>query len=106
MIKALEISDSNFNEIVSKNSVVLVDFWAEWCGPCRMIAPMIEELANQYNGKALVGKLDVDNNQESSIKFGVRSIHTLLVFKNGELVDRHVGAVPKDTLSKSLDSNL
>ena len=106
MGKALEISDSNFKEIVSKNSVVLVDFWAEWCGPCRMIAPMIEELANEYNGKALVGKLDVDNNQESSIKFGVRSIPTLLVFKNGELVDRHVGAVPKDTLSKSLDSNL
>ena len=106
MGKALEISDSNFNEIVSKNSVVLIDFWAEWCGPCRMIAPMIEELANEYNGKALVGKLDVDNNQESSIKFGVRSIPTLLVFKNGELVDRHVGAVPKDTLSKSLDSNL
>ena len=106
MGKALEISDSNFNEIVSNNSVVLVDFWGEWCGPCRMIAPMIEELANEYNGKALVGKLDVDNNQESSIKFGVRSIPTLLVFKNGELVDRHVGAVPKDTLSKSLDSNL
>ena len=106
MGKALEISDSNFNEIVSKNSVVLVDFWAEWCGPCRMIAPMIEELANEYNGKAVVGKLDVVNNQESSIKFGVRSIPTLLVFKNGELVDRHVGAVPKDTLSKSLDSNL
>ena len=106
MGKALEISDSNFNEIVSKNSVVLVDFWAEWCGPCRMIAPMIEELANEYNGKAVIGKLDVDNNQESSIKFGVRSIPTLLVFKNGELVDRHVGAVPKETLSKSLDSNL
>ncbi|MEC7877990.1 MAG: thioredoxin [Bacteroidota bacterium] len=106
MGKALEISDSNFNEIVTKNSVVLIDFWAEWCGPCRMIAPMIEELANEYNGKAIVGKLDVDNNQESSIKFGVRSIPTLLVFKNGELVDRHVGAVPKDTLSKSLDSNL
>ena len=67
---------------------------------------LIEELANEYNGKAVVGKLDVDNNQESSIKFGVRSIPTLLVFKNGELVDRHVGAVPKDTLSKSLDSNL
>ena len=106
MGKALEISDSNFNEIVSKNSVVLVDFWAEWCGPCRMIAPMIEELANEYNGKAVIGKLDVDNNQESSIKFGVRSIPTLLVFKNGELVDRHVGAVSKDTISKSLDSNL
>ena len=79
MGKALEISDSNFNEIVTKNSVVLIDFWAEWCGPCRMIAPMIEELANEYNGKAVVGKLDVDNNQESSIKFGVRSIPLSLI---------------------------
>ena len=71
-----------------------------------MIAPMIEELAGEYNGKAIIGKLDVDNNQESSVKFGVRSIPTLLVFKDGELVDRHVGAVPKETLSKSIDSNL
>ena len=67
MGKAVEITDSNFNEIVTKNDVVLVDFWAEWCGPCRMIAPMIEELANEYDGKAVIGKLDVDNNQESSI---------------------------------------
>ena len=73
MGKAVEITDSNFNDIVSKNSVVLIDFWAEWCGPCRMIAPMIEELANDYDGKAVIGKLDVDNNQESSVKFGVRS---------------------------------
>ena len=106
MGKALEITDSNFNEIVSKNKTVLIDFWAEWCGPCRMIAPMIEELAGEYDGKAVIGKLDVDNNQESSVKFGVRSIPTLLDFKDGELVDRHVGAVPKETLSKSIDSNL
>ena len=106
MGKAVEITDSNFNEIVTKHDVVLVDFWAEWCGPCRMIAPMIEELANEYDGKAIIGKLDVDNNQESSIKFGVRSIPTLLVFKNGEMVDRHVGAVPKETLSSSINSNL
>ena len=106
MGKAVEITDSNFNEIVTKNDVVLVDFWAEWCGPCRMIAPMIEELANEYDGKAVIGKLDVDNNQESSIKFGLRSIPTLLVFKNGEMVDRHVGAVPKETLSSSINSNL
>jgi thioredoxin 1 len=106
MGKALEITDSNFNDIVSKNKTVLIDFWAEWCGPCRMIAPMIEELAGEYDGKAVIGKLDVDNNQESSVKFGVRSIPTLLVFKDGELVDRHVGAVPKETLSKSINSNL
>ena len=106
MGKAVEITDSNFNEIVTKNDVVLVDFWAEWCGPCRMIAPMIEELANEYDGKAVIGKLDVDNNQESSIKFGVRSIPTLLVFKDGEMVDRHVGAVPKETVSNSINSNL
>ena len=106
MGKAVEITDSNFNEIITKNDVVLVDFWAEWCGPCRMIAPMIEELASEYAGKAVIGKLDVDNNQESSIKFGVRSIPTLLVFKNGEMVDRHVGAVPKETLSSSINSNL
>ena len=106
MGKAVEITDSNFNEIITKNDVVLVDFWAEWCGPCRMIAPMIEELASEYAGKAVIGKLDVDNNQESSIKFGVRSIPTLLVFKNGEMVDRHVGAVPKETLSSSISSNL
>ena len=106
MGKAIEITDSNFNDIISKNDVVLVDFWAEWCGPCRMIAPMIEELANEFDKKAVIGKLNVDNNQESSIKFSVRSIPTLLVFKNGEMVDRHVGAVPKDTLSSSIKNNL
>ncbi len=106
MGKALEITDSNFNEVIENNNIVLIDFWAEWCGPCRMIAPMIEDLANEYEGKAIIGKLDVDNNQESSIKYGVRSIPTLLVFKNGEMVDRHVGAVPKEVLSKSIDSNL
>ena len=93
-------------DVVGSSVPVFVDFWAEWCGPCRMIAPMIEELAGDYEGKAIIGKLDIDNNQESSVKFGVRSIPTLLVFKDGELVDRHVGAVPKETLSNSIDSNL
>ena len=105
MGKAVEITDSNFNDVVN-NGVVLVDFWADWCGRCRMIAPMIEELASEYDGKATIGKLDVDNNQESSVKFGVRSIPTLLIFKDGEIVDRHVGAVGKDILTKSIDSNL
>ena len=105
MGKAVEITDSNFKDVVN-NGVVLVDFWAEWCGPCRMIAPMIEELASEYDGKATIGKLDVDNNQESSVKFGVRSIPTLLIFKDGEIVDRYVGAVGKDILAKSIDSNL
>ena len=103
----IKVTDEKFEEEVLKNEKpVLVDFWAEWCGPCRMIAPMIEELASEYDGKATIGKLDVDNNQESSVKFGVRSIPTLLIFKDGEIVDRHVGAVGKDILAKSIDSNL
>lgn len=106
MGKTLEITDSNFNNVISKNKTVLVDFWAEWCGPCRIIGPVIEELANEYEGKAIIGKLDVDSNQESSIKYGVRSIPTILTFKDGEIVDRQVGAVPKETLTNIIDSQL
>jgi len=106
MGKTLEITDSNFNDVISKNKTVLVDFWAEWCGPCRMIGPVIEELANEYEGKAIIGKLDVDSNQESSVKYGVRSIPTILTFKNGEIFDRQVGAVPKKTLTNVIDSQL
>ena len=106
MGKTLEITDSNFNNVISKNKTVLVDFWAEWCGPCRMIGPVIEELANEYEGKAIIGKLDVDSNQESSVKYGVRSIPTILTFKDGEIVDRQVGAVPKKTLTNVIDSQL
>tara|TARA_B100000378_G_scaffold23366_1_gene18020 strand:- start:5614 stop:5934 length:321 start_codon:yes stop_codon:yes gene_type:complete len=106
MGKTLEITDSNFNDVISKNKTVLVDFWAEWCGPCRMIGPVIEELANEYEGKAIIGKLDVDSNQESSVKYGVRSIPTILTFKDGEIVDRQVGAVPKKTLTNVIDSQL
>ena len=106
MGKTLEITDSNFNDVISKNKTVLVDFWAEWCGPCRMIGPIIEELANEYEGKAIIGKLDVDSNPESSIKYEVRSIPTILTFKDGEIVDRQVGAVPRETLTNVIDSQL
>ena len=106
MGKTLEITDSNINDVISKNKTVLIDFWAEWCGPCRMIGPLIEELANEYEGKAIIGKLDVDNNQKSSVKYGVRSIPTILTFKDGEVVDRQVGAVPKETLTNVIDSQL
>ena len=106
MGKTLEITDKNFNDIISKNKTVLVDFWAEWCGPCRIIGPVIEELANEYEGKAIIGKLDVDSNQESSVKYEVRSIPTIITFKDGKIVDRQVGAVPKETLKNILDSQL
>jgi len=106
MGKTLEITDKNFNDIISKNKTVLVDFWAEWCGPCRIISPVIEELANEYEGKAIIGKLDVDSNQESSVKYEVRSIPTIITFKDGEIVDRQVGAVPKETLKNIVDSQL
>ena len=104
---ALELTDSNFEELVLKSDKpVLVDFWAEWCGPCRMVGPVVEELSKEYDGKAVIGKLNVDNNAQISMKYGIRSIPTLLVFKNGEIVDRAVGAVPKSTLVQKLDSQL
>ena len=106
MVKTLEITDSNFNDVISKNKTVLIDFWAEWCGPCRMIGPLIEELANEYEGKAIIGKLDVDSNQESSVKYEVRSIPTIITFKDGEIVDRQVGAVPKEILKNVVNSQL
>ncbi|MGB3585014.1 MAG: thioredoxin [Tunicatimonas sp.] len=106
MSKPLEITDSNFNEIINSDQPVLVDFWAEWCGPCKMIAPVVDELATDYDGKAVVGKVDVDSNPEVAGKFGIRSIPTLLVFKNGEIVDKQVGAVNKSVLSQKLDAQL
>jgi len=106
MSKPLEITDSNFNEVINSEQPVLVDFWAEWCGPCKMIAPVVDELATDYDGKAVVGKVDVDSNPEVAGKFGIRSIPTLLVFKNGEIVDKQVGAVNKSVLSQKLDAQL
>ncbi len=106
MAKPLEITDQNFDEVLKTDMPVLVDFWAEWCGPCKMIGPLVEELASEYEGKAVIGKVDVDSNPEVSAKFGIRSIPTLLVFKNGEIVDKQIGAVPKTALSQKLDAQL
>lgn len=106
MAKTLEITDQNFDEVLNTDKPVLVDFWAEWCGPCKMIGPLVEELADEYDGKAIIGKVDVDTNPEVSAKFGIRSIPTLLVFKGGEIVDKQVGAVPKSALSAKIDAQL
>lgn len=103
---ALEITDANFDETLATDKPVLVDFWAEWCGPCRMIGPIVEELANDYGDKAVIGKLNVDHNPNTAMKFGVRSIPTLLVFKNGELVDKQVGATNKAALAGKIDAQL
>ncbi|MFT4681441.1 MAG: thioredoxin 1 [Flavobacteriales bacterium] len=104
---ALEITDANFEELVMKSDKpVLLDFWAEWCGPCRMVGPIVEEISNDYDGKAVVGKVDVDSNPGISAKFGIRNIPTILFFKNGEVVDKQVGAVPKAELAGKLDAQL
>jgi len=104
---ALEITDANFEELVLKSSQpVLVDFWAEWCGPCRMLGPIIEELSSDYDGKAVVGKVDVDSNQQFAAQFGVRNIPTVLIFKDGELVNRQVGVSQKSVYSDYIDALL
>ncbi len=104
---AIEITDANFDEIVLKsNKPVLVDFWAEWCGPCRMVGPIVEELSKDFEGKAVVGKVDVDANPNISMNFGIRNIPTLLIFKNGEVVDKQVGAVPKAVLAGKINAQL
>ncbi len=102
---ALELTDTNFDEIVLKSDKpVIVDFWAEWCGPCRMISPLVEELSQEYAGKVVVGKVDVDSNNATAMRFGIRNIPTILFFKNGQVVDKQVGAVPKSVLVKKLEA--
>jgi thioredoxin 1 len=104
---AVEITDANFEEIVLNSSIpVLVDFWAEWCGPCRMVGPVVDELHKEYEGRAIVGKVNVDENPGISAKFGVRNIPTILFIKGGEVADKSVGAVPKAQLASKLDAIL
>ncbi|MBT3418131.1 MAG: thioredoxin [Flavobacteriales bacterium] len=104
---AVEFTDANFKEVVlDSDKVVLVDFWAPWCGPCRMIAPIVDELHTELEGKAVIGKVNVDENSEVSTNFGVRNIPTLLIFKNGEVVDKLVGALPKAQILEKLESHM
>jgi thioredoxin 1 len=104
---AIEVGDGNFEEMVIKSEVpVIVDFWAEWCGPCKMISPILEEISKEYTGKALVTKCDVDNNPRTTAKYGIRNIPTVLFFKNGEVSDKQVGAVPKSNFVNKLNALL
>lgn len=103
----VEVTDDNFDAEVTKSAVpVVVDFWAEWCGPCRMVAPILEKLSNEYLGKIKVGKVNVDNNPNTPSKFGIQAIPTLIFFKNGQQVDRLVGAASEKELKKKLDALL
>ncbi len=104
---AFEFTDTNFQEsALQSDKLVVVDFWAEWCGPCRMVSPIIDELSKEYEGKAVVGKVDVDSQSSVSMKYGVRSIPTILLIKNGEVVDKHVGAITKSALEEKMAAHI
>ena len=102
----IEITDNNWEEIKSNNSLLVIDFWATWCGPCRMIAPIVEEIAQEYQSKAVFGKVNVDDNTNLTMQFGIKNIPTLLFIKNGQLVDKHVGVIRKPDLTKKIDGLL
>jgi thioredoxin 1 len=103
---AVEIRDNNWTEIIQSNQVVVVDFWAEWCGPCRMITPVVEEVAEEFKTKALVGKVNVDENPQVTMEFSIKNIPTLLFFKNGKLADKHIGVIRKPELVKKINDLL
>lgn len=103
---AKEFTDANFDELLSSNKVVVADFWATWCGPCKAMGPSIDELATEYEGKALIGKVDVEENNDLAEKYAIRSVPTIIFFKDGEMVDKQVGAVPKTVLESKIKALL
>lgn len=103
---ALEITDAGFEDLLKSDKPLVIDFWAEWCGPCRMVGPIVEELAAEYEGRVTIGKVDVDNNDEITSKYGIRNIPTILFIKNGEVVDKQVGAAQKTVLAQKVEDLL